>query len=519
MKTPIALTIGTDGEVIYARVREDAQNFGSMQFVRIPDKSGQVPDGSGQATDESGQASELLGRVIRVEDRHDFASEQTISLVAKKCLDRGIEPVAAKKMLYKKLVIEPLGVVLSDGTLSEYRGGIGFFEPVYPAEEAEIAALYPDLPDGIRIGTVTSGYHETNVPFALPSTRHIAIFGKNGTGKTNLLKELVASNLEREKPVPMLVFGHPDLALDNPNDGGTRGLLSLDDDRIVAYGYDKKLKLSPEELTTTDIADQFDLSTAMRDLWRYVMSREPKKYIEILANYDLNADPMKIRRRKVKDPKNKGETITVGIAVDATIDAVSKQARILSHYVDTSASPLVGKMLTDSTLGKTVLVNTFDMSDYYQGLFVKIVLERMQKLGKRAAHQKRERRFCVVIDEAQHFIRTTGEKVAHFIQECRKFGITLILATQSPSYLTAGVFGQVHTVMSFHLNKPDLRLLCEQAPLLADCRGIILRPPLKKTLGLGIVQAYGYPYPAVVKIPRFERRLANNVGGDDDDRR
>ena len=102
-----------------------------------------------------------------------------------------------------------------------------------------------------------------------------------------------------------------------------------------------------------------------------------------------------------------------------------------------------------------------------------------------------------------------------FIQECRKFGITLILATQSPSYLPAGVFGQVHSVISFHLNRPDLRMLCEQAPLLADCRSIILRPPLKKTLGLGIVQAYGYPYPAVVKIPRFERRL--KTGGDGDD--
>ncbi|MCD6303185.1 MAG: ATP-binding protein [Anaerolineae bacterium] len=506
MNTPIALTIPPwrDSELIYARVHKDAGDFGSMQFVRIPERSG---GGIG-----------LLGRVIRVEYGHDFASEQAVSLVAKKCLDRGIEPVAAKNMVYERLVIEPLGVVLSDGTLSEYRGGVGFFEPVYPAEESEIAALYPETSDGIRIGKVASGYNETNVSFSLPSTRHIAIFGKNGTGKTNLLKEVVASNLEREKPVPMLVFGHPDLALDNPNDGGTRGLLSLNDDRIVAYGYDKKPKLSPEELTLTDIAEQFDLSTAMRDLWRYVMSREPRKYIDILAGYDSNADPLKIRRRKVEDPKDKNKTITIGVAVDATIDAVSKQARILSHYVDSSAPPLVGKILTDSALGKTVLVDTFGMSDYYQGLFVKIVLERMQRLGKRAAHQRRKRLFCVVIDEAQHFIRTAGDKVAHFIQECRKFGITLILATQSPSYLTAGVFGQVHTVMSFHLNRPDLRLLCEQAPLLADCRSIILRPPLKKTLGLGIVQAYGYPYPAVIKVPRFERRF-DNTGGEKNDGR
>ncbi|RKZ28008.1 hypothetical protein DRQ36_11050, partial [bacterium] len=381
----------------------------------------------------------------------------------------------------------------------------------------DIAALYPSIHDGVVIGSVASGCHATNVPFALPLKRHIALFGKNGTGKTNLLKELVAANLEREKPIPMLVFGHPDLGLDNPNDGGTKGLLALADERVVAYGYDKRLELSPEELTLTDIADQFELSTAMRDLWRYVINRKPKRYIEILAGYDLNSDILKLRRRKIKDPKDPKKSITKGIAGDATIDAVSRQARILARYVDSSAPPLIGRLLTDMTLGKTVLVNTFDMSDYYQGLFVRMILERLQKLGKRAAHQKRERRFCVIIDEAQHFIRTTGDRVAHFIQECRKFGVTLFLATQSPSYLPPGVFGQVHTVFSFHLNRPDMRILAEQAPLLADCRSIILRPPLKKTLGLGIVQAYGYPYPAVVKIPRFERRLSQKSGGDRDD--
>jgi len=36
---------------------------------------------------------------------------------------------------------------------------------------------------------------------------------------------------------------------------------------------------------------------------------------------------------------------------------------------------------------------------------------------------------------------------------------------------------------------------------------VIQRPPLKRTLGIAVVQALGYPYPAVIRVPRFERRI------------
>lgn len=494
-KKPIAITIGTDDEGrILARADKEAEKLGVVQlldFVRVGD---------------------MIGRIVRLEDRHDYPRDSEIFLIAKQCLSASQEPEEeVKGMIYKRLLIEPMGVVNGNGELSEYQGSIGFFQPVYRASEEHITRLYPSRNGkGLVIGKITSGYKVSGVDFQLgveaALKRHIAVFGKNGTGKTNFLKELIAANLEQEKPIPMLVFGHPDIGMDNPNDNGTKGVLSLGDNRISAFGYSKQIRLSPEELSLSDIFEQFETSTSMRDLWAHMQARDPKRFIEILAGYDINEDPLNLRRETVKDSQTK-ETRTVGIAHSMTIDAVCKQARILSRYVDAQAPPVVAQIMAQIKQGNTVLVNTFSMSEYYQGLFIRLLLNRLLKAGKAAMHKKISQRFLVVIDEAQHFIRMAGESIAQFVMECRKFGITLLLSTQSPKSVPESVYGQIYSTVSFHLNKADLKCLVDNAPMLEECKAMIAYPPLKNTLGLAIIQAVGYPYPAVVKIPLFERRL------------
>ncbi|MCK4306781.1 ATP-binding protein [candidate division WOR-3 bacterium] len=496
MQDPIAITIGTsDQNNVLARMNKKAELFNKVQlmdFIRIKN---------------------VIGRITKISDSHDYSADSILSNIAKKCLKTKTGPSnETKEMLYKRLEIEPLGTIHNNGELSEYEGNVGYFESVFKADDNEIGKLYPNSKENsIPIGYVASGYKTTQVPFKLDMdtalSRHIAVFGKNGTGKTNFLKELIGSNLQLDNPVPMLVFGHPDLGVDNPNDNGTRGLSSLESDKIVLFGYDKRIKLSPEELSLGDIFDQFDMSTSMRDLWMHMQTREPNKFIEILAKYDVNADPYKIHRQQIPDPKDKGETKTVGISPMPTVDAVSRQARILANYIDSKAPPIIAQILLELKRGKTVLVNTFNMTEYYQGLFVKLLLNRLQRAGKSAMHKKIAQRYFVIIDEAQHFISTTGDKIKEFIFQCRKFGVTLLLSTQSPASIPASVYGQIYSTISFHLNKADLKVLVDYAPLLEDCKSMILRPPLKKTLGLAIVQAVGYPYPAAIKVPHFERRF------------
>ncbi|MFA5032282.1 MAG: DUF87 domain-containing protein [bacterium] len=490
----IAITIGSadNGNILARADKQVEASISLMDFVKI---------------------GNTIGRITRITDSHDYSTEQILTNIAKKCLKTRLNiPEETKEMLFKRIEIEPLGTVYDTGELTEFEGNIGYFMPVFEANESEIAKLYPNHKEGITIGNIASGYKSTNIPFKLDIdlalSRHALVLGKTGTGKTNFLKELIASNLELKSPLPMLIFGHPDLGMDNPNDKGTRGLSALGDDKVVLFGYEKRLKLSPEELALTDIFEQFpDMSTSMRDLWMHMQTREPKNYIEILAKYNLNSDPYKLHRQQIPDPQHKGKNITVGIAPMATIDAVSKQARVLANYIDSKASPIVSQILMSLKQSKTVLINTFNMTEYYQGLFVKLLLNRLQQSGKYAMHRKVSQKYLVVVDEAQHFIKTCGEKIAEFVMECRKFGVTLLLSTQSPASIPASVYGQIYSTIAFHLNKSDLKVLIDYSPLLEDCKSMILRPPLNKTLGLAIAQVVDYPYPAVIRVPHFERRF------------
>ena len=511
-KRPIAITIGTDDDDrILARADNEAVQIGAIQpldFVRLP-----VRTTLGRGGTDRGA---VLGRIVALQDAHDFSREAEIVKTARECLVGRTSPDGKTwEMIYKRLVIEPLGCVLEDGQLSEYTGGIGYFQPVFRAGSRDVEMLYPDIP-GIAIGKVASGYKTSGVAFKLgvhdTLTRHMAVFGKTGTGKTNFLKELVAANLQLEDPIAMLLFGHPDLACDNPNDQGTRGLLSLDDDRIVPVGLGAPLKLSTEELMLEDIFHQFDCSIAQKDLWRHVHALDPREYIKILATYDTTEDPLGLKRQTVKNKTTK-QTETAGIAGIRTIDAVCRQARILHRNVDAAAPKVISEILGHLKRRRVVLVNTSTMSDYYQGMFVKLLLKRLQRAGKRAMHKGIPQRFFVVIDEAQYFLQVAGEEIADFCRECRKFGITLCLLTQSPKAIPESVYGQIYSTIAFHLNRSDIKALLDAAPMLAECKGMIVRPPLRTTLGLGIVQAVGYPYPAVIRIPRFERRL--NGEGDD----
>ena len=493
-KRPIAITIGTNDDGIIARADNEAVKACAVQlldFVRI---------------------DRTVGRIVRILDAHDFSRDNEISRIAKECLSNRKTPDSqVEQMIFKKLVIEPMGAVTPKGELAEATGGLGYFQPVYRAAENDIAMLYP-LADteGVTVGKIASGYKVSGVDFQLgisaALSRHLAVFGKNGTGKTNFLKEIIASNLELPAPLPMLVFGHPDIGTDNPNDRGTVGLAALKNANIEMVGYRESLKLAPEEITLSDIFEQFSCSIPQKDLWAHMQSREPRHHIDILANYDITADPYKLKRETVKD-KATHSMMTTGIAIVPTIDAVSRQARILAEHVDANAPRIISRILADLKQGKVVLANTFDMSDYYQGMFVRLLLNRLQRAGKGAMHKGIAQRILVVIDEAQHFIQCAGERISGFCRECRKFGITLCLLTQSPKSIPESVYGQIYSTIAFHLNRSDIRALVEAAPMLSECSSMISRPPLKNTLGTAIVQAVGYPYPAVVRVPRFERRF------------
>ncbi len=102
MTQRVAITIGSHNGNILARADRNAEKSGGIQlfdFVRI---------------------GRIVGRIVKIEDGHDFTSDTEISRIAAVCLASGRESGLNKQnQLYKKLTIEPLGEILPGGELSE----------------------------------------------------------------------------------------------------------------------------------------------------------------------------------------------------------------------------------------------------------------------------------------------------------------------------------------------------------------------------------------------------------------
>ena len=114
-----------------------------------------------------------------------------------------------------------------------------------------------------------------------------------------------------------------------------------------------------KKLTIPDIFEQFSSSVAQKQLWTYMRNREPRRFIEILSNYDITDDPFKLKRETVKH-KDTDTTTTTGVAIVPTIDTVCRQARILEAHVDVSAPRTISKIVGELKQGKVVLANTFN---------------------------------------------------------------------------------------------------------------------------------------------------------------
>ena len=503
--TPIGCVAAIDDSVIIARASKEAEEKGliePMMFVEIA------------LSRKNNTGLMLIGRLTAIRACHDFNREIEVMHAASALLeDQNKSADEYQKRLFTRLVIEPLGVVDVSDSVSEYRGGVQMFSFVFPASEPFISMLYREQDkEGIPIGRITSGLEPTPTWFRMERytalRRHMAVFGKSGSGKTTLLKWMVLANREQQNPLPMLLFGHPDLALDNPNHGGSKGLIALNDPDIVATGYDKPLQITSDELSFDDIAGAFEEMTGpQRDFWWYMFQNYQDSCIDTLATYDINDDPLTLRRHQEKDPNDKNLKLTVGVANARTIDACCRQARQLSRLVSSKGNHVLNTIMSNLKRGNTVLVNTFDLSNFHQGILVNIILNRLVRAGKESMHKKVPMEVLVLIDEAQHFIARAGDAIGEFCREARKFGVTLCFLTQSPQLIPQTISGQLSSVVAFHLNKTDLKALDEMAPMLADLHSVIAVPPLKHSRGLALVQAEGYPFPAIIKVPHFEEIL------------
>jgi len=411
---------------------------------------------------------------------------------------------------YKVLILDPIGIVGMNGQLDAYNGGVGSFEPIFKATTKHIKTLYK-AKEGLQIGWVAEGTEKTTIPFFFTredSSRHTLIVGKNGTGKTNLLKTMIFLNAQSEDPMSMLVFGHRDLGEDNPNDEETRGLINLNHPNIFHFGYREDLKVAPGEVNKSEVLQAFDWTPTQRHVINYMYQRDPNKALMHLANYEVDVDPYNIVKKTYSQGSGNAKRVRhQGFAGAPSIGVIVRNLQELYKIVDEKTDPLLPELVKVALRKKIALVDTSKLNPEQTILMLKLMLQRMKVVGLTSiGHNRAPLRLCVIIDEAQIYMKLLGEHAVDFAKECRKAGISLILGTQNVSLkaVPPELKGEIHNIISLQLSPANANDLQDIMPEFSDLTDVITRRPIGKNKGQICAVTNSYPFAVVGKCDRFE---------------
>ena len=451
-----------------------------------------------------GHTRRMVMQIVSIRDNEDISRGQLIAEASRLQIEGGKASQAILDRIAKIATLELIGEV-SDSSIASKSRGVDPLTPVYRCRELDLAQLFPSPKDGrgLCMGVLATEADVTTIPFFISSatdlTKHTAMFGKNDTGKTNTLKIILLRNILSEEPLPIIAFGHKDLWLDNPNDRST-GLRALNHSGIKAFGFDTKhnLRLHPSEVTPNSLFDMTDeFTSTQKHIIKKVASLSPDDWIDVLAGYDVDMDPLSLIRKK----KQSG-----GSALQSTITSISRKMQLIAPIMDSSVPPLVPQILRCIEKKQTLILNTFDLSADEQTLLMKLILKELERSGTLAMTHGKAVQCVIVLDEAQIFMEKMGIRLERFLKECRKAGMSLFMATQNPQSrsMSVGVKGEIHNIISFNLSPANFKELQQIQSDFEAVKDTLTRRISDDRRGVGVALLRSQCFLTRFKVPHFE---------------
>jgi hypothetical protein len=318
--------------------------------------------------------------------------------------------------------------------------------------------------------------------------RHVAVFGATGVGKSTLLRQIAAQDIARGDGL-LLIDPHGSLAEDVLRD-------------VPAWRHNHVCYLNPadlefpiglnvlEDVHPDDRAAAVDaVVTAMRGIWREswgarleIILRHAATALIETPNASLALLPRLLtddafRMRVVPRLTSPLTRAFFDQRFDTWRDAFRSEAvdPVLNKVEAFLAFPAIRNILGQATstlhfghamdkrrivianLGKGVL------GESAAHLLGALLIARVQTAGMGRDAGSPNPDFHVIIDEAQNF---GTDSIASLLSEARKFGITLVLATQYLAGLTdttrAATLGNVGTLITYRVGSDDAAALAPE---------------------------------------------------------
>ncbi|NUM33430.1 MAG: DUF87 domain-containing protein [Candidatus Brocadiae bacterium] len=340
---------------------------------------------------------------------------------------------------------------------------------------------------GITIGTSIGSQKEIKISYQELS-RHLAIFGKTGVGKSTLLLSILHGLMEKGQGVGLL-DPHGDLLqniLEIIPQHRQNDVVLMD---LADAEYPISINLLSQEAgrkdrITASIVDSF--RTIFTDSWGprtdyilnqavYTLLEQPKASLLGVPRLLIDAKYRKECVQYIHDPVIRSfwameySSMPARLRVEAITPILNKVNRFLMvpmirNMLGQKENKVHFRQIMDERKILLIHLPKGILGEENSILLGNLLLAHLQLAALSRAEEKTSNRvpFYMVVDELQHFLSRSIGSIETILAEGRKYRMHLILACQHVSQLgglTETIFGNVNTMASFALGYQDAQKL------------------------------------------------------------
>jgi len=348
--------------------------------------------------------------------------------------------------------------------------------------------------------------------------RHVYIVGKSGSGKTNLIRNMIYQDMETGKGIGVIapeaemiteeIMPYiPEDRIDdviyfNPADTDspvTFNPLHLDEGEDIDLKVDENFTIFRRAFGE---AAGPRMNEILRQAFYALIERQGSTLLDMEKLFDRN-DPT-FRNEIIRGSRDEGTVhfwrdVYPQMPKDAHLPITNRLGRIVRprmvrNILCNPQNSLDFRSAIDSR--KILLFNLSDgiLGEANSQLLGQLIVSKFQMaVMSRADTSKYEREpFYLYIDEFQTFTNTATASYEKILSRARKYGLGLILAHQQthqiPLDLLREIMGNVSTIVSFQVSGDDANRLSKE--LITQYNGEVINVPSEKLLSLKTGQAY-----------------------------
>jgi len=376
-----------------------------------------------------------------------------------------------------------------------------------------------DLIDGLVLGYQTIG--EAEIPVKLTQhyrDRHIYIVGKTGSGKTNLMRNLIYQDIssgrgvgviapEQEMITEEILPFIPEERIDdviyfNPADTEHPvcfNPLQLDEGEDIDLKVDENLTIFKRII---DVSSGPRMEEILRQSLYALIEKDGTTLLDVERLLDRD-DPT-FRNEVVRESRDEATVhffrdVYPKMPKDAHLPITTRLSRLLRpkfvrNILCQPYSTFNFRKAIDE--GKILLFNLSDgiLGEITSQIIGQLIVAKFQlALMSRADVPKSKRTpFYLYIDEFQTFTSTAASSYEKILSRARKYSLSLTLAHQQtgqiPSELLKEILGNVSTIVVFNVGRDDASRLSKE--LITSAGGEVVNIPPEELLQLKVGQAY-----------------------------